>query len=116
MRNMFEEEHSPLETKRPDIMQLAKIDGRWAQVVGGGDHATFLDDGETVEIDWNHYQLIQPIDLSLETLMKTHEEFFHEELLTSEEFDRIHYAGSESDPILKQQVRVSGEYKKLSLA
>jgi hypothetical protein len=76
---------------------------------GWGGFMTFLDDGETVPVDWNEYQLTKRIGSSLQTLIDS-----GAISLNDDEFERIHYGDSENQPEPRKQVRVFGEYKKLN--
>ena len=42
-------------TPRPSLLDVIKIDGRWAQVILGGDTVRYLDDKSETRINWDDY-------------------------------------------------------------
>lgn len=102
-------EQDPQE-RTPEPLDLVRIDGRWAQVKGGGGAITFLDSGEDREIDWDQYRLSKSFNRgALGTVIALQPDF-----LTEDEIDRIHWAGDDTNPDFKLMAPVWGEYKKLN--
>ena len=94
---------------RPAQLDIVKINGRWAQVVGARGAVKYLNDLTEEQIDWNNYELIKPISQRLKEVLS-----FGTEKFSGEEIDNIHW-GSEQKlyPNLKKQVTVFGEFKKI---
>lgn len=96
-------------TARPELLDVVKIDGRWAQVKAGGDHVTYLDDGTTELKNWDEYKVTTDfMSRSIALLEKQGLIDF-----TDQELANVHW-GSEQElnPELKKQVRVFAEYIK----
>ncbi|MDP3956589.1 MAG: hypothetical protein Q8P97_01160, partial [bacterium] len=94
------------EQKRPELLDVVKIDGRWAQVIIGGDTVSFLDTGEKEPIDWSEYELTSVFRGAVFDVMKLPGQEFKEE-----EIDNIRWGPeAKKHPELKLEVRVFGEY------
>lgn len=107
MMEDFETKNSN-ERARPELLDVVKIDGRWAQVIIGGDTVSFLDTGEKEPIDWSEYELTNVFRgaIAISDIMKLPEQEF-----TKEEIERIRWGPEEKKhPELKLEVRVFGEY------
>lgn len=88
------------------MLDLVKIDGKWAQVFGAGRFAKFLDTGTTIDVDWNKLVLERKFDTSLANVLK-----FEGETITDDEKAMIHWGGEEKKlPRLREQVTVFGLY------
>lgn len=86
MAKRFEGERK-INQERPDLLDIVKIDGRWAQVRAGGEVLVVLDTGEARDIDWSEYKLKRVFNQSVKTTMALGENF------TDEEVGRIHWGG-----------------------
>lgn len=107
MSERFEGENKTNQ-ERPGILDIVKIDGRWAQVMAGGGIVHFLDTGEMKEIDWNMYQLKEVFNQSAKTVMELFGQNFRDE-----EIERIFWGGEEKKyPHLRLVVNVFGEYER----
>lgn len=103
-----ENDFSP-ETGLPDLLDIVKLDGRWAQVKLGGETVTFLDDGTEMDVDWNAYRLARPFHSLAANFLKDQ---FGEEIPDGE-LARAHWGPEEKEhPELKGQIRVFGEFVK----
>ncbi|MEK7528505.1 MAG: hypothetical protein AAB592_01950 [Patescibacteria group bacterium] len=100
------------ETPRPNLLDVCKIDGRWAQCVIGGDSIQWLDNppNSPERINWNDYQLVRKWR---GVSVKLYRQYEPAEI-SDEQVQKIHFGPEEvRDPdYYKQQVRVFGEYKK----
>ena len=94
-------------TPPPDLLDVVKIDGRWAQY-RGGDLFKFLDDESVEEIELDDLRLAKEYGkASVVSEVKKRENF------TPEELSHIHWGSEQSEyPYLREQVRVFGEYKR----
>ncbi len=94
---------------RPHVLDLVKLDGRWAQVISGPERSQviYLDDGSGDAVDWGDYELARSLGTHVRLLQEREKAFSDEELA------RIRW-GSEQDttPDLINEVSVFGEYKK----
>jgi hypothetical protein len=93
-------------TPRPPLLDVVKIDGRWAQVIIGGNHIRYLDDQSEVSVDWNDYNYQPPKPAThVKQLLVTHE-------ISAKELMAIHWGPEEKqNPEIKSNVHVFGEYK-----
>jgi hypothetical protein len=89
-------------TPVPAILDVVKIDGRWAQVIYGGGVVRFLDDNSAQPIEWDDYLLAQPIHSQVRELRSQ---------FTDNEVANIHWGASDPD-YLKLEVDVFGEYQR----
>jgi hypothetical protein len=94
---------------KPAILDVVKIDGRWAQIRHGGNVVNFLDDNSAEPIDWNEYRLSKSYDnLSVKAIMQVYGEKF-----TEDEIKNIHWGSEQNqNPELRQEVTAFGEYVK----
>lgn len=94
---------------RPHLLDVVKVNGRWAQVQFAGNHITYLSDGVMDEIDWKNYVLKKDWKgLSVSTVKKV-------EVFSDEEIAQIHWDPEEKEhPKLKEQVSVYGEFEKIT--
>lgn len=68
-------------------LDLVQIDGRWAQILLGGDAVHYFDDGSQVAIDWDEYNLVRKIQVGLINL-----DLFAKDIQFPQEFiDKIHW-------------------------
>ncbi len=94
-------------TPHPNLLDIAKIDGRWTQIIGSGNCIRYLDDKSEVEINWDEFQFIKDwIGLPIKAVKQSTN-------FTPEELGRVHW-GSEQEkiPLLREVVSVFGEFEK----
>ncbi|MDP1689412.1 MAG: hypothetical protein Q8L47_04800 [bacterium] len=88
----------------PSLLDIVKLDGRWAQVRAGGRSILFLDSGETKQIDWGQYELNKYVHQAMHYLPESKE-------LTHDELMRIHWGPEqEAKPSLKLQCTYFGDF------
>ena len=113
---MFETPESKdkgVEKRGPSLLDIIKIDGRWAQVMGGGDVVSFFDtEGGYEPIDWSEYDLKEIYgsgSISVSLLERKYGEAF-----TPEEVERIQWESVDQKkyPELKKEVHVFGVYER----
>jgi hypothetical protein len=111
---MVERPRSPeqeKQTPRPNLLDVVKIDGRWAQVLFTGRHIEFLDDGSRTEVNWDDYRLIISFEGKGVRVCDIKEDLGEE--LSESEIEKIHWGPEEKEyPYLKTRVSVFGEYIK----
>ena len=100
------------EGQLPELLDIVKIDGKWAQVKSGGGETSlvlFLEDNQGADINWSEYQLTRTFNsLPVGTVEQVFGEKFSEE-----ELDNVRWGPEqEQTPALKKQVRVFGEFVK----
>ena len=89
----------------PSLLDVVKIDGRWAQVRAGGRSILFLDSGEAKQINWSEYDLKKYVHQAMHYLPESKE-------LTPDELMRIHWGPEqETKPSLKLQCTYFGDFK-----
>ena len=95
-------------TRRPSLLDVIRIDGRLAQVIVGGDHIKFLDDGSVVEINWDEYNFKEPAKY------RTHiSDLVRENQIKETEFQVIHWGPEQEEkPQLRNFVTFFGIYTK----
>jgi len=92
--------------KLPSLLDIVKIDGRWAQVRAGGNTVLFLDDGDAQPIDWDDYELDRHDGRALIYTKESLE-------LEPEEILRIHWGPEEKiKPSLKLECTYFGDFIK----
>ena len=103
----FKKQESIEQTPRPNLLDVVKIGGRWAQVVGAGNYVKYLDDQSEAEINWDEFQRTKDWErLSVYHVKKTTN-------FTPEELGRIHWGPEqEQRPHLRGEVSVFGEFEK----
>ena len=75
----------------PELLDIVKIDGRWAQVMAGGEIIKYLDSTKAEEINWNDYQLSKRYEVSsVRSVIDSGIGSF-----TPEEINNIHWGGEE---------------------
>jgi hypothetical protein len=100
-------------TSRPSLLDLVKVDGRWAQVGPGPDSIAFLDEktGKQYhvahEINWDEYEFVPLNEHFVGDLVD-------QSKISLDDYNKI-VRGPEQDqyPKLKRDVTVFGEYKKI---
>ena len=99
------------ETPRPGLLDVVKIDNRWAQVYGGGNIVKFLDDNSYHPIQWNDYVLLRKWRGAVS--VRTYREFKPGDM-NDAHVQNIHWAEDQAKnpEYLKSQTHVFGEYKK----
>jgi hypothetical protein len=108
MVNQGERTESDFSTT-PQVLDIIKIDGRWAQSIIGGRTIIFLDDGASQEIVWDDYLMVGSYGSHSLAQILTQPN----ESISSKETERINWGPEqELDPSLKLQVRVFGKYEK----
>ena len=96
-------------TPRPNLLDVVKIDGRWAQVKGAGNYVTHLDDNSWVAIKWDDFKLTKDWKGLSVIVVKGSTDF------TEKELKRIHWGPEqEQHPELREAVSVFGEFEKKS--
>jgi hypothetical protein len=108
MRENIEKELTA-EKNLPSLLDVVKIDGRWAQVMGGGGYVRFLDGKKFQEVDWDNYTLTKRFHSNVKNLQE-----IHGERIPEEEARNVHWESvdQEEHPNLRGEVTVFGEYKK----
>jgi hypothetical protein len=95
-------------TPRPSLLDIAKIDGSWAQVVGAGNRVNYLQTRKSVQINWDDYTLVQRWGQVVKLLQERYGQNF-----TRQEIANIHWGPEQAgNPELKRLVTVFGEYMK----
>lgn len=93
---------------KPNLLDVVKINGRWAQVVADGRRVNYLSDGTGEDIDWSKFKMTK----SWHGLPVYH--VGRESNFTEEEIDHIHWGPEEKDnPRLKTVVSVFGEFESI---
>ncbi len=94
-------------TPRPNLLDVVKIDGHWAQVVGGGKLLLYLDDKSTESIDWNDFKFTKDWKGLPVSFVRESVDF------TEKELKRIHWGPEQKyNPSLREEVSVFGEFEK----
>lgn len=92
---------------QPDVGDVVRLDGRWAQVFSGPEesYVSYLDDGSTETVHWADYELTRRLGSHVMLVQQ------QEHAFTDEELERVRW-GSEQEktPHLKGEVRVFGEF------
>jgi len=103
----FEKIESIERTPRPNLLDVVKIDGRWAQAVMDGNWIKYLDDQSQVKINWDEFRRTKNWEELPVSMVKKSASF------TPEELGRIHWGPEQEEyPYLREQVRVFGEFEK----
>ena len=99
------------ETQRPGLLDVVKIDGRWAQVRYGGNVVQYLDDNAQHQINWNDYSLIRKWESGVSVGL--YREFKPGDI-NDAQLQNTYWGDNETKnpEYLKKQVHVFGEYKK----
>ncbi len=105
-------EQKESQTPRPSLLDVVKVDGRWAQVVPGLDSIAFLDEktGDKFQvihkINWDDYEFERLNDRYVSDLME-------QSKMTKDEYEKIHWGHEQQEhPEAKGYVVVFGEYRK----
>ena len=91
----------------PNLLDLVKIDDRWAQVIFSGFVVRYLDDQSVELIDWRCLKLVKnwaeyPVSLLKQSIS-----------LTDEEIRHVHWGSEQEEfPRLREQVSVFGEFER----
>ena len=95
-----------MQTKKPNLLDIARIDERWVQVCFDRCHIMYLNNSSFKRINWNDYKLVRSLPgLSVGYLIQ------HGERFTNQEVANIHWGPEDKEhPNLKLEVRVFGEY------
>lgn len=100
------------ETRGPELLDIVKIDGRWAQVIGSGDMVKFLSTGVAERIDWGTYQLVKAYKGRAVKLV----EELDGEIFSPDEIVAIHWGADVVDPAerirMAREVSVFGVFEK----
>ncbi len=108
MINTFESGEAESQPK-PDLQDIVKINGRWAQVFGGGDVVKYLDDASLETVDWDNYRLLRRIDKDVLTA-----ELVLDIKLTDKQKKAIYWgAEQEKDQKLNLNTKIFGEFEKI---
>ncbi len=103
----FENKESTEPTPRPNLLDVVKIDGRWAQTILGGECVRYLDDDSKVFINWDDFIFVK--DWKTLPVWKVKESTS----FTKKELRQIHWGPEqEKHPYLREAVRVFGEFEK----
>ncbi|MFH0828830.1 MAG: hypothetical protein V1907_01475 [Candidatus Kerfeldbacteria bacterium] len=104
----FREQHRESELDlQPCLLDLVKIDGRWAQVISGPEtsQVLFLDNGSGDTIRWSDYTLARPLHTHVRLIQERGRVF------TDEELSRIRWGSEQKEkPDLVQEISVFGEF------
>ena len=93
------------QVERPALLDIVKIDGRWAQVGGAGRVVRYLDTNEEARIDWSGYTLEKRVDRAIRNLDSVGLS------MTEDEKSRIHWGSEQKEhPQLREEVTVFGTY------
>lgn len=96
---------SPEITPTPHLLDVVKINGRWAQVIDLK-YIKYLDDESVEPITWDEYDYQRGENIDVGDLMDKKE-------INEAEFMNIHWgADQETNPSLRNHVTVFGEYYK----
>ncbi len=105
-------EQKESQTQHPSLLDVVKIDGKWAQVIPRLDRIAFLDEkkGEKYnvihEINWDDYGFKK-----LDTICVT--DLLESGKISDEDFNKVHWGHEQkANPNLRGYVTVFGEYKK----
>lgn len=105
-------EQKESQTPRPALLDVIKVDGRWAQVGVREDSICFIDEktGEQYHIahniDWNDYNFHELDENSVMDLLENG-------IITDDEYEKIYWGQEQKKhPHLKGHVTVFGEYTK----
>lgn len=95
----------------PDTLDVIKINGRWAQVIGGLFHdcgIKYLKDGSMENVDLNDYKFSPLKETLVEDLLESPNGEFGDE-----EFENVYFdADTAKDYNAKMEVTVFGEFLK----
>ena len=98
----------------PQLLDVVKIDGRWAQVITE-DAVKYLDNQQIEKINWQDYRF-QPIkrkDCSECTRVWVND-LLEARQISSEEYNNLHWGPEqEKNPNLRDYITVFGEFKSL---
>jgi len=104
-------------TPHPNLLDVVKIDNHWAQVLLGGDHIRYLEDGSVEIINWDDYNY-KPAEYKYHD-NKTHQVIRVGDLAESgqinpEQLLKVHWDGEteRKSPNIRNAVTVFGEYTK----
>lgn len=100
------------QTPRPNLLDVVKIDGRWAQVIISGHAVRYLDNKDETKINWDDYNC-QFFNKYNSTYIWV-SDLVEESQITQEEYESVVF-GSISDPptdTAKMCVTVFGIYTK----
>lgn len=104
---------------RPALLDVIKIDGRWAQVGPVSDMIKFLDDkaeGKTDAhiVNWDEYEFefLFPDKIKIQYQASV-QDLLNKGMISQREYNVVHWGPEqEENPYLRGQVSVSGIYKK----
>ena len=96
---------------RPSLLDIIRIDGRWAQIGPSQDTFSFLDDhGRAMQsMNWNEYRLVRKYNgVQVGTYRR-----FEPDQMSDEDFENIVWGEELKDnPHLRKLVTVFGEYER----
>jgi hypothetical protein len=95
----------------PSLLDVIRINGRWAQVGPSLDTINFLDDNNRTmhQIDWNAYKLTRKYKGVKVAMYRR----FEPEAMTNTEAENIYWGEEQKEnPDLKKLVAVFGEYER----
>jgi hypothetical protein len=94
---------------RPKLLDVIRIDSRWAQVIGGGRHIKYLENQTIEEIDWRNYKMTRRFNCSVGLL-----EAVHGITPSPLEIVNVHWGSEQEEhPELKEDVSAFGEYERI---
>lgn len=104
---------------RPALLDVIKIDGRWAQVGPASDTIKFLDEkvkgkSNTHIVNWDDYEFnfIFPDKLKIRYQASV-QDILNKGMISQEECNVVHWGPEQEEyPYLRGQVSVGGIYKK----
>lgn len=105
MPEKFETLISPEVTPQPHLLDVVKINGRWAQVIDLK-YVKYLDNENVEEINWDEFNWQRGKNIAVRDLID-HQEIDRQQYMT------IHWGSEQEErPHLRDFVTVFGEYNK----
>jgi hypothetical protein len=93
----------------PNLLDIVRVNNRWAQVILDGRSIKYLDDNSLERIEWIDYLKVREYRPSSVLFLK----FDGHEQFTDSEIENIHWGPEQNEhPYLKQLVKVFAEYVK----
>ncbi|HTY39658.1 MAG TPA: hypothetical protein VMC43_01020 [Candidatus Paceibacterota bacterium] len=93
------------ETEHPGLLDVVQLDGRWAQVRGGGGLVSYLDTNEVVPINWSQFEMTEPIHRDVNNLDTTPFS------MSEKERGHLHFAAGENTLKNIGTITVFGAYR-----
>jgi|GEM_PF-1953155 len=101
------------QTPHPNLLDVVKIDGRFAQVLGGGNYIKYLDDKSISSINWEEYFFKKFTDNNHYRDKLYVSDLLEKKLISFEEYMSVHWNEDKKEDIdNKRNVIFFGIYKK----